>query len=295
MSVGRSLVTRATVASLLASLLAGCGGEVREALCTDSGATRGMAVTYASFARQLDDTTAEGLNLDGVTSDGSGALGCYKTDFVSPTGAVGIDNQLATLLPLVEEFVGTENIEALLGAAIKNGQLLIVMNVRGIDDVVNDACVDIAFGTGRGVPLLDANGEYEPAQTFSWNAPDDPVSVLRKGRIEHGVLRAGPGSLVLPVRVLDADFALELSEAHIEATLTMDATGNLSLQGLAGGGIDVAELGAVVSGLNIGEDVKGAVVPLVKGRADLAMDADGYCHAISAALLLETTPAFVLE
>ncbi len=279
----------------VAVALAGCGGEASVALCTDSGRTEGVVVTYATFARQLDETTAEGLDLDGVVSDGTGEVGCYKPDFTSPEGAKGVDNQLATLLPLVEEFVGTENIDALLGAAIENGQLLIVMNVRGIDDPTNDACVDVAFGAGQGMPLLDANGVYEKYPSFTWNVPEDPVSVVRNGRIEDGVLTVGPGKLVLPVRILDANFALELSHAHVRAEVTLDEGGGIALSGIAGGGLDVEAFGEIVNGLNIGDDVKGAVVPLVKGKADLAMDADGYCHEISAALRLESTPAFVLE
>jgi hypothetical protein len=68
----------------------------------------------------------------------------------------------------------------------------------------------------------------------------------------------------------------------------------VSLSGFVGGGIVVEELAKVIESFNIGESVKGAVIPLLKTRADLAMDGTGECRQISAALRFETTPSFIL-
>ncbi|MBM4360448.1 MAG: hypothetical protein FJ096_20265 [Deltaproteobacteria bacterium] len=282
---------------LLAVMLGGCGGEsVGEPPCTATGRTYASVVTFATFAEQRDDGSVEGVNVDGIVSDGTDEAGCFKADAVGSDGATGIDNQVATLLPLVKGLVGEENIDALLGAAIKNGQLIVMTAMRGVDDLVDDACVDVAFGAGLGSPLVDGDGNYFPFQTFAWDAEAARVSTLYRARIEGGVLRAGPGDVDLPVRVLDANFTLGIHSTGVamKVTPTPDGRG-ATLSGFVGGGIVVEELAKVVASFNIGESVKGAVIPLLKTRADLGMDGTGECRQISAALRFETTPSFVLD
>ncbi len=277
--------------------LGACGGTTPEPFCTATGATKASLVTHATFAKAVGDGpmhVVEGVNVDGVVSDGNDAAGCYKLDFVAPDGTVGIDNQIATLWPIVEQMVGKDNIDAVLNAAITNGQLLIVMSVRGVDDPVNDDCVDVAFGAGAGQPLLDTRGKVVANQTFGWNLDVDPVSVVAHGRIDGGVLTAGPGEIVIPVRILDAKFNLSLHSTRVKMKLTTDPlTGGATLAGYVGGGIAVDDLAAIIKSLNIGSSVMGAIVPLLASRADLAADADGTCHQLSAALKFETTAAFV--
>lgn len=284
--------------ALLGTLsLVACGGELEvDTSCTASGHGKSSVVTFATFAKMVEGDAVEGVDVDGIVSDGSDEAGCYKADFTSPDGVPGIDNQVATLLPLVEDLVGEDNIDALLGAAITNGQLIILVSLRGVDDLVNDSCVDVAFGAGLGAPLLDGDGNYLPYQTFGWDLDTARVSTLSRGRIENGVLIAGPGDVDLPVRVLDANFKLAIHQTRVRMNVQRDeADDGASLSGFVGGGIVVEELAKVIESFNIGEQVKGAVVPLLKTRADLAMDADGNCGQISAGLRFETTPAFVLE
>jgi len=283
-------------ATVFAPILAGCSGEPVEPPCAATGRTVASVVTFATFGKQQEDTSVEGVDVDGRISDGDDAGGCYQADFTSPDGTPGIDNQVATLLPVVEGLVGKDNIDQLLGAAITNGQLILLMALRGVDDLENDACVDVAFGAGTGVPLQDGTGAYLPYQTFGWNDEDAPLTAIARGRIEDGVLRAGPGEVVLPVRVLDAAFNLAVHQTGVRMRVEPDpGGGGARLRGLVGGGIVIEELAEVIQSFNVGNSVKGAVVPLIKTRADLGLDADGNCTQISAALRFETTPAFVLE
>jgi hypothetical protein len=275
----------------------GCSEPRPEPLCTSSGATRASLVTHATFAKNVDDAAkhVEGLDVDGVVSDENDATGCYKPDFVGPDGTPGIDNQIATLWPIVEQQVGKDNIDTILNAAILNGQLIILMSVRGVDDPVNDDCVDVAFGAGTGLPQLDTSGKVVANQTFGWNLDVDPVSVVPRGRIENGMLLAGPGEIVVPVRILDAKFSLKLHSTRVRMKVTTDPlTGGATLAGYVGGGIAVDDLAEIIKGLNIGASVMGAIVPLLASRADLGADAEGTCHQVSAALKFETTPAFVM-
>lgn len=286
------------MAALAGLATAGCSDDDRPA-CSLTGSAKGSVITFATFARKpnLDeDTVAEGVDIDGLDSNSTQEQGCYTDDFVSPDGRRGIDNQLAELLPLIEDFVGSENIDAILEGAIANGQLLIVLNVEGVDDVHNDDCVDVSIGAGTGTPFLDSEGSYVAYQTFGFDRDLAPVSHLPFGRIENGILHAGPADVVLPVRILDAEFNLNLRGARFRMAIEHDPLGGgFSLNGFGGGGLAVADLQDIVVGLNIGDDVMGAVVPLLEGLTDLGLDASGECDQVSAALRIETTPAFVSE
>lgn len=285
--------------ALAAWVLAACGGETAQPdRCTTSGEkTKGSVVTFATFARVVDSDKgiAEGVDIDGHASQQGDAPGCYKQDFQSPDGRPGIDNELATLLPLVEEFVGDDNIDALLTAAIANGQLLIMFAVHGVDDPRNDDCVDVQLGAGSGSPFLDTNGDYEPYQTFGFDRDAAPVSTFARGSIRDGVLVARADNAVLPVRILDADFNLELRNAKLRFEVTPDPAGEgIRLSGIASGGVHVDTLKDIISELNVGGDVIGAVLPILSGKADLLPNEDDICDHISAALKLNTTEAFLL-
>ncbi len=277
-------------------LLLACGGEPTASVCAATGRTVASVVTFATFGKQHDDKTVEGLDIDGRVSDGSDPEGCYQVDSVSPEGTPGIDNAVATLLPLVEGVVGQDNIDELLGAAISNGQLILLITLRGVDDLENDSCVDVAFGAGMGTPLQDSSGHYLPYQTFAWDSVAAPITVVPGGRITNGVLTAGPGEVVLPVRVLDAAFNLGVHQTGIRMTVAPDANGpGAALSGLVAGGIVAEELAAVIQTFNVGNAIKGAIVPLLKTRADLGVNADGTCTQISAALRFKTTASFLLD
>jgi len=290
---------RVAAISVLALTAVGCTGwdvDPVASACAETGETKGAVTTAISFARQVGDDSYDGLDLDGHVSVEGDVAGCFKGDFVGPNGELGIDNQFATLLPLVEEFVGEENIDALLEGAIANGQLLIMLALTGVDDPLNDDCVDFRLGAGLGTPFLDTTGSYEPYQTFGFDEETAPPSSLQRGRIEDGVFTAGPGHVVLPVRILDAAFNLDLQFSHARLKVVRDPiAGGITLEGLVSGGIHVDDFNDIVTSLNIGDDVIGAVVPIVAGLADLGMDEDGICKRVSAALKIQSTPAYLHE
>lgn len=293
-------MNRLFMAVVTLTAASGCSGwegePVPAADCSATGDTMGAVVTKVTFGKLLDDGTAEGLDLDGHDTTEGEEAGCYKQDFVSPDGRRGIDNQLAKLLPVVDEVVGTENLDALLEGAIANGQLLIMLAVTGVDDPINDDCVDLRLGAGLGTPFLDTEGDYVPYQTFGFDEQETPSSAIVKSKIEDGVLIAEAGRVTLPVTILDADFDLDLDFAGARLNVEPDPLGGgLRVAGLMGGGIMVEDFKGIVSGLTVGANVVDAIVPLLSGLADLDPDEDGVCRRVSAALEFETTPAFLYE
>lgn len=305
MSVLRNWATVAVAASALA--LGGCSsdavedddaGKTRGEICASSGKTLGAVLVFGTFARETQPGVAEGLNVDELVSSGEDADSCFKQDYVSPDGLEGVDNQFATLLPLIEAFVGTENIDAILEGAIANGQLLIVMGIEGVDDTVNDDCVNVLLGQGMGTPLLDTEGNYELYQTFGFDQSEEgvPVSRIEGGVIRDGVLEAGPGDVVLPVRALDAAFELNIANAYMRLQLQPEPlVGGVHMQGVTAGGVNVEEFKSIIKELNIGDDVIGAATSLIGTAADLQPDQDGVCTEVSAGLRFETVPAYVID
>jgi hypothetical protein len=280
----------------LALALAGCGSESQSG--TPTGVTQSGVVTFATFARILDEDArvAEGLNIDGVNSTDGDLESCGKKVYTSPEGDVGVDNQFGGLLPVIESKVGSENLGQLLATAIANGQLLVLLSIEGLDDPTNDDEVTVKLAAGTGLPLLDSKGKFITYQSFGLDRETAPVSTL-PGKVTNGVLDVGPGEAVLPVRVLDAKFNLNLHGARGRFVLTPEARGGgLSMNGMISGGLVTAEFKGIVEKLNIKQDVISAAVTLVALVADLGYsDESGTCTQVSAALKIETTPAFIVE
>ncbi len=294
---------RALACGLLPLFFSACGGdaEVNQTADQPESADYGAVLTFATFAQQLEQPTdtkpgvAEGLNLDDTNGVGEDAASCFKKDFNGPDGRTGIDNQFAVLLPLIKTFVGEDNIDVLLEAAIANGQLLIVMELQGLDNLEDDADVKLRLGGGSGSVLQDTTGAYELYQTFGYNREEAPVSEF-DGYVKDGKLYAHADEAWLPVRVLDADFNLHVRGARVEFELTREQqVGGVFVEGVVSGGINVEDFKDIVAGLNISSDLQKLATSVIGGTADLAPDADGVCQEVSAALKFRASPAYILD
>lgn len=288
---------KAVAALALGLSLAGCGTEPVTGPAEKKPVTQAGVITFATFARVLDDKKhiAEGLDVDGLVSPDGDGPSCGMKDFTSPDGEPGIDNQFGGLLPIIEGYVGSENIGQLLATAIADGQLLILMTIEDLDDPVNDDHVTVHIAAGTGLPLLDTQGKFITYQTFGIDRVTAPVSTI-PGSVKDGVLHLGPGEAVLPVRVLDARFNLDLYGVKGRIELTPDDGGGLHMKGILAGGLAVSDFKGIITSLNIGSDVISMATGLIGLLADLALDdEDGKCKQVSAGLRVEATPAFVLE
>ena len=133
-----------------------------------------------------------------------------------------------------------------------------------------------------------------PDSDWSWGY--DGGNPMTDAWRELLVLTGGPGELVLPVQILDADFNLELNTAKVQFSVQYDElVGGMTLTGITAGGVHAAEFAEIVKDFNAGDDVIGAVVPILGNLVDLDPHEDGPCQRFSAALKLETTPAYLLD
>ena len=244
-----------------------------------------------AFTREVTPGVAPGFDLDARQSDARDAASCFKPDYMSPEGVPGIDNQLAGLVPLLDAF-GLGAVEGLVQGSIKEGGLLILLELDGVDDPVNDTRVGLRLRLGRGTPLLGTDGLLLSGQTFHLH-PDTADTPAPNGRIEEGVLTAGPFDIRMPIVVFGVEYSLPIYGTQLRAALTYD--GGLA-QGLLGGAVKVEDVIAIATRANMNAGgVLDAVSVILNGRGDLEQDADGACRAISGAFGFSAVSAFLFD
>ncbi|MCB9730933.1 MAG: hypothetical protein H6746_20850 [Deltaproteobacteria bacterium] len=239
------------------------------------------------FAPETSPGVGDGFDLDGRVSGPGDPGGCFEPDLVSPAGLPGVDNKLGTLLPLFA-VAGIGAADALLQNSVDEGGLLLMMQIDGVDDLRDDDSVTITVRTGQGKPLMATDGLILPGQTFHLR-PDSPDTRTESGRIEGGILTAGPVDTWLRVRVLGLDYELPVHGAWIRGRVTEE--GGLA-DGVIGAGVAITDL------QKIGDRdsaVGGAMELLFAEGGDLAPDATGACQQVSASLAFTAVSAFLFE
>jgi hypothetical protein len=243
-------------------------------------------VARLSFVRADSRGISRGLNIDGRVSPGTDPANCLHENMVSPDGEEGIDNQFATLLPALEA-VGGDAIEGLMQAAVYEGDLLLGIEILGLDDPFDDACVQVRISRGSGVPILGADGTLLAGQTYA-RKTDGAVVVLDQVRIQDGMLEAGPFELDLPVKILDREIRVRLLNTRIRLFTGPVREG---WTGLVAGAIQLDEIYALA--LEARPDPISYLIENIVGEAaDQLPDEDGVCQGLSATLQIETRPGF---
>jgi len=116
-----------------------------------------------------DPAVTSGFNLDDRVSDTTDSLGCRKADRTAPPpdSFEGVDNELGPLLVSSESSFG---FIANLHTVVRTGELLLLLRLRGVDDLVNDDRVelDLLFGQlppGTLAPVRTAADRFEAGQS----------------------------------------------------------------------------------------------------------------------------------
>lgn len=251
-------------------------------------------------------TTAAGFNLDDEISTGDDDSSCVGLtpdfDSANDPGEQGIDNQLGTLVPMIgtllmdscpEGTPAADCVSALLAEQVREGSLLLVMEVRDINSFANDDDIEMQLYLGT-VPGCDdtmpetcapeLTGEtIAPGQDFEVMAVGSPVS----GSITAGRMTAVTDRLDIAIDTGDAELTLVLRNAEVRANITETSLSN----GAIGGSINIEELATAAETFMAGA---GALIRSVVGAvADLdpdpAMPLD--CRAISAGIAFTAVDA----
>jgi len=268
--------------------LGSCTAEVADEPMTFTSVVRQVGIARRTGDSTMGREISAGLNIDGLVSSRADEDGCNKKDMISPNGEEGIDNNFSFLFEAVEAFAEPGTAEALLHEAIREGRVLIMFQLREVDDMENDDHVVFRVFSGQGDPA-DQGGLLISDQTFDLRE-DAPV-VEAPGRIVDGVLEAGPIELVIPISILLANFDLIIKDARVHGTV--DESGNWDLT--IGGAVPGATITEVAYEADRLEEVN-EYGPLVDAFLPMwtdLPDEDGECTAISANILLKTVNAFL--
>ncbi len=273
------------------SLLLACAepdSDVDDAVSCSSGTEYVGIVSALTFARP-EGTLSNGFDLDDAITSAGGSTGCGVADYTSPRGVRGVDNGFGLLVPALE-MTEAAAVEGLVQDSINSGALLIAFSLTGVDDPVNDSCVEFTVLRAEGSPLLGTDGTLEWHQTMARD-PDVLPATVAGAQIVDGYLEARPLVMDLPISVLNVDLIFHIESAVFGVTLQPDG----SFQGSFAGGVDRQTL----VDLGYDEGVDAALGPLLEGflaySSDLDPDGDGYCEQIAITFDFTAIPAFLFE
>jgi hypothetical protein len=280
----------ATTLFLLA--LAGCQNEPEEqrpAACSGTDENAVALITSLRFGREHEDGTAPGFDLDDDVSSMGGSTGCGRPDHVDPEGVEGIDNAFARIVPLLDQTEAVA-VEGIVLDHIQSGELLLIIELEDLDDPLDDACVDVTLGRGKGAVLQSADAELMPHQTFERD-PDLPSSQVLEAGLFDGRVDAAPVQFAMPITIFAAELNLQLRDGALRVELADDGT----MSGFVAGGIDIYSILDIVNNNAVGDEVKDLLDGMLRASADMDPDGDGTCDHISATLEFDATPAFLYE
>jgi hypothetical protein len=244
--------------------------------------------------RTIQGKVADGMPLDGTNT----ANTCTHTQFTSPEGKPGIDNQLWRAMGCIRGWRKGADIEKYAHDNIRAGEYTILLEVTGMTDPRNDDHVQVGIYSSTDQASIDAAGNVLPDSSLQIHV-DPRYRAVANGRVVDGVITTDPIDLRLKYRsagYVDTEFFIRGARLRLE----MQADG--SAKGMIGGYYDVETLydGFVRQPQVVTSVLLAYSCPAVYSA--LNQFADGYpdpktgkCSAISTAFRLEAIPAFVIH
>ena len=277
------------VAALTALALVACAPEQRQAgTCTLTDMPEVLILRTLSFALADADGISDGFDLDGVTTTEGGETGCGVADYTSPDGAPGIDNAFSRLEPALNSTEAKISvIEGLVQSAIDSGELLLTVELGGVDDWQTDECVAGQVGQALGTPMLGTDGLLLDGQTFD---RDEDIGVvgLSEGSISAGVFVAGGLGLDLPVQILNASLVFPLREGRLRLEAGEDGV----YRGVLAGRVSAAYVLAVAKTQAVDPAVAELLGVVLTANGDFDDEDGTWCGAISVVLRFEAVGAY---
>jgi len=229
---------------------------------------------------------SDGFDLDG----GDRTQHCPHQEFTSPTGAKGIDNQLARLMACIKGVRKADNLKNLdSDTFIRTGAAVTLILIGNVDDARNDDDVTVSIFKSKDGFIKDGAGQPLPDATLRADSHADFHSETR-GRIKDGVLTTDP----MNIRMRDDRGDYDLRSARLRITLEEDGRA----EGIIAGYYDTAAFWDSWSKRSNQQRELGFSCPAL--HAALHRLADGYkdpatgrCTAISSVLNITAIRTFV--
>lgn len=270
-------------------LLAGCKdqpADTSEMTSCETGETYSWVMTSMTYTRRDADNRVWGFDLDDHVSDAGDDEGCGHADLEDPDGNGGIDNAFSGIVPALEA-TEAKAVEQLIQDSISNGELLILFQLSGVDDLMNDDCVSVSAFRADGAPMIGTDGLILDSQSFS-HSTLPPQSTIDGAQIVDGRVVSRGLELALPINILDVELQFNIDEAAIRMDISEDGE---SITGFFGGGVPLEDILVLTKEEDIG-DITSLVKSLVTTVADLYPDEDGTCQELSVSFNLEGRTAF---
>jgi len=239
----------------------------------------------------------DGFDLDGVVSTADApSSACAHDDFVDPAGTPGIDLQYWRAVGCVRGFQPGEIADVVVSQAVRDGSMTILLELRGVDDPLNDDDVRVQIYASPDAPPVGAGGEVLPFGTLSADADARYRSAVGAGRIVDGVLTAGPMDVRVRLNIQIVAGDLTFHDARVRIALHPDgsASGALfgfqpideiyDIYGTKAGPAGAAALGYTCSGLHA------ALASSADGDYD---PTSGRCTSLSVGYHFSAVPAFI--
>ena len=253
-------------------------------VCAAGGPSTTYVIQQLRFARN-EGGVSWGSDLDGEVTPTGSTGGCGKPDLTDPEGRPGIDNAFAGLLPAIEQTEGAA-ISALLQDSIRAGELLLTFELLGLDDLENDACIDVQFGNASGSPLLGTDGELLAGQSYLRDPSVAPsraeAVVVEGGRL---IFRADFG---IKLQILTAELDLLVTQGEARLDLAPDGSG---ATGHITGAVHIQTMLDEIDKHGIDQGLKDLIHTVLPAIADLK-GPEGTCDHFSLAFEFDAVPAF---
>lgn len=278
------LILEVDLRSTLPLLLPLLGCAVQDFPAPDCELQHGVVSTL-SFAR-IESGISQGFDLDDQNS-GEDAASCGPADLVGPEGQPGIDNAFGGLLPVLEATEAAA-LEPLVQDFIARGTILLVFEMSGWNESPGEStCGSWRVLPGRGEPLLGTDGLILPGQTL--DLEPGPHEAPVPAMVEDDVLMATGFGFDLEVQIFDAEVFLPVRGGRVELERQEDG----SMQAIVGGGFLVDGILDSLLGTGIDDEVEALLESVMRSSADLDLDGDGSCEAMSVALEVEAVPVWI--
>jgi hypothetical protein len=170
--------------------------------------------------------------------------------------------------------------------AVDSGQLLLVVELDGLDDYA----VTVSISPAEGTPMRGTDGTILDGQTFD-RGPTTAAATVRNVALVDGRLVAQGLAIRLSLQILDAEITLDIPDGAIQIDLSPDGT---RATGLFGGGFSVGYLMEVVDANGIDDGLEELLRSLLPALAALDGEA-GSCEYLSVDLQFGAVPAFFFE
>jgi hypothetical protein len=222
---------------------------------------------------------------------------CAHDDFGGPGGEAGFDDQLWRAIGCIRGFQPGDAVEGVVEAAVRDGSMTILADVRGVDDPRNDDDVEVQLFSSRDAPPLGGDGSVLPYGTLSVDPDPRYHSTVGRGSIVDGQVVAGPMDIRLRLNIQIVVGDLTFRDAYVRLDLADDGTASGGIYGYAPLD-DVYEIFGRQAGTIGGKEALGyscaGLYAALASQADGHFDpASGSCSSLSTAYRFAGIPAFV--